>query len=499
MQVRHLHGGAVATKKSLSSTAMGAAAEGTRSMTIPKHRYTLRSALFFALAAIVALAVMRWIPAFQSPDEMAHLHRADMIAHGQLLLQKDSPDARGNTGGHADLHLIRFGVWMAKITGLFNKSDLSANALMEQASRHGWAHTEHFVDAMGSAYNVPLIYLPHAIGLGVSRQVDLSLRASYELTRTIVTLTTLALMAWAWTLLPPNLLTRALVVLPMSVFQILSPTVDGLCMALALLLLALSVVQYQGGPGHARAHPWHTLALYLCTFLLATSRANLLPLLALPLLLLWRDYSRPRLLAFIALCMACAGWTLFVLLTTVETRIERSLSTLQIIEGYARHPLEFFTVVANTLRDEERGYFIAYSFIGILGWLDTLIPAPAMKALWCILLATLAWTALQARHDRRDAPLRIVLLACAVVSALLVFFALAVTWNGYPVPVLGGVQGRYFMISALLVAVAVGPLPPRGRSVLHRRVELAASAAIAAYCLYVLVSTLSARYQMQVF
>ncbi len=444
----------------------------------------------------MALVLMRWMPAFQSPDELAHIHRADMIAHGQLLLQKDEPGARGNTGGHADLHLIRFGLWMARITGLNNQSGLSANTLMEHASRHGWAHTEHFIDAMGSAYNVPLIYLPHAIGLGVSRHLDLSLRASYGLTRALVTLTTLALMAWAWTLLPPNLLTLALVVLPMSVFQILSPTVDGLCMALALLLLALVVAQYQGGPGHARAHPWHTLVLYLCTFLLATSRANLLPLLALPLLLLWRDYSRPRLLAFLALCLACAGWTLFVLLTTVETRIERSLTTLQIIGAYARHPLEFFTVVANTLLDREKGYFIAYSFVGILGWLDTLIPAPAMKALWGMLLAALACAALQARHDRRDAPIRLVLLACAAVSALLVFFALAVTWNGYPVPVIGGVQGRYFLIPALLLAVAVGPLHAGERPVLHRRLELAASVAMVAYGLYVLVGTLSERYQM---
>ncbi len=455
--------------------------------------------LFF-LAFALSLAMARMIPAFQSPDETTHLHRADMIASGQILLQKPTPDAKGHTGGYADLHLIRFSTWMATITGN-RKTDISPTWLMDEASRHGWAHDRHFVNAVGTAYYLPLIYLPHAVGLAISRHLDWSMRASYDFTRGVVTLTVLALLAWAWHLLAPNLLVRALVLMPMSAFQILSPTIDGLCIAMTLVLAGLAIAQYQAQcKGHTTpACRWRFAAVVGFTFMLVTSRTNLLPLLALPLLLLCQRFSGARLAAFMLLCAASVGWTLFVLLTTADARIERSHTTLQMVQIYLEDPLYFLGLVGSTLAHPDKGPFLAYSFVGILGWLDTFIPKPAMRGIWAVLAAlALLATAYARREERQYTLLRAVLTACAVTSTLLAFFAIAVTWNDYPVAVIAGVQGRYFIMPALLLALALGPLEKK-RTPAQQAIEFGVTGAMTGYFSLVLAVTLYGRYQLAAF
>lgn len=454
----------------------------------------------FCLALLIALGMGRLIPAFQSPDEIIHLYRADMIAHGQLLLKKPAPDAKGHAGGYTDLHLIRFAQGMQRIAGP-NKENLSPTWLMDQASRHGWAHDPHFVDAVGTAYYLPLIYLPHAVGLAVSRHLDWSMRASYDFTRAVVTLTVLALLAWAWHLLPPNLLLRALVLMPMSAFQILSPTIDGLCIAMALVLGGLAIAEYRHLGQHRDAplpSRWRFAAIVAFTFVLVTSRTNLLPLLAIALLLCQRG-SWPRLAAFVLLCAASLGWTLFVLLTTTETRIARSHSTLQMVQIYLQDPLYFLGLVGSTLAHPDKGPLLAQSFVGILGWLDTFIPKAAMRGIWAVLVAlALLATVYARREERQYTPLRAVLTACAVSSTLLAFFAIAVTWNDYPVQVISGVQGRYFIIPALLLALAIGPLE-HGRTPAQQATEFGVTGALAGYFLLVLGVTLYGRYQLAAF
>lgn len=452
------------------------------------------------LAFLLACAMARLIPAFQSPDEVVHLFRADMIGNGQLMLEKPAPQAPGYSGGYADQHLVYFAKWMARIAGA-NKEGLSPAWLMEQASQHGWANGREFVDVAGTAYYIPLIYLPHAIGLAVSRHMDWSMRASYDFTRAMVTFTVLALLAWAWHLLPPNLLVRALVLMPMSVFQILSPTIDGLCVAITLVLGGLAIAEYQAQDRGGAAPPnrWRFSLIVLLTFVLVTSRTNLLPLLAIPLLLLCQRFSWPRLAGFVLLCAVSLGWTLFVLLTTVDGRLVRSHSTLQLVRIYLEDPLYFLGLVGSTLAHPDKGPFLAYSFIGILGWLDTFIPKPAMRGIWAVLaMLALLVTVYAQREERQYTLLRAVLAGCAIISTLLAFFAIAVTWNDHPVPVISGVQGRYFIMPALLFALAIGPLEHQ-RTPMQQATEFGVTGAVAAYFLLVLGVTLYGRYQLPAF
>lgn len=458
-----------------------------------RRRNRLAPLGWFALALLIAWGLMRLVPALQSPDENSHLLRADMLAHGQLTLRKDEPDEVGNQGGYVDRHFMEFVQNMSAISGHDRDPDASARQLMGQASQARWAHQDMFVNAAGTGYYSPFIYLPHALGLRLARTLDLPMRASYELTRALVTLTTLGLIAWAWRILSPNTLARALLLMPMAIFQILSPTIDGLSIALALLLASLFAAQCLSP--RDRTDLVQECALYACTFLLVTSRTNLAPLLLLPLWLLARNFSGTRLLAWLALCIASAGWTLYGLATTADTRLVRAHSTLEIIVLYARDPLGFARLVAHTVTDPNTGYFYAYSFVGMLGWLDASIPRDAMETAWGCLALALVATVWSTTYARRDIAARSVLLFAALSSMVLIFFALAISWNDYPVQIISGVQGRYFIVPVLLMAVAVGPLSEKAAPV-HRAIGTVLTAVFAFGSLYILATTLHERYAM---
>ena len=75
-----------------------------------------------------------------------------------------------------------------------------------------------------------------------------------------------------------------------------------------------------------------------------------------------------------------------------------------------------------------------------------------------LLLCMVMGTSLPA--NKRDAVFRLSLLAIAALSFLLIFFALLVTWTPHPAHVITGVQGRYFLVPALLLGYVLGGSTP---------------------------------------
>lgn len=447
---------------------------------------------WLALGFAIACGMMQLIPAFQSPDEIVHLLRADMVAHGQPLLKGLEPDVRGKTGGWVDIHFFQFSQWMQKIVGPHRDRNLSPAWLTSEATRFDWMDDEVFVDASATGYYAPFIYLPHALGLKLSRELDLSLGHSYQFTRMLVTLLVLGVVFWAWQTGPPSVLLQALLLMPMALFQIISPTIDGLCFALALLVLSLFLLQWQEG----KATRWQAFAFYASIFLLVTSRTNLIPIVLLPLVLLLRHWSWQRLAATATLLAASTGWTLYGLIHTQDHRVVRALSTGQIIGTYLRDPLDFLRLVGRTIADPFQGHLIASSFVGNLGWADAPIADLALVTIGCGLLLAAGLTVAATSYQKADLGIRATLLVAAVGSALLAFFALAVTWNDYPARVIEGLQGRYFIIPAMLLAAALGPVrlaPVRTPRPASHRVFILL---YAMFCLGAMATTLQGRYGM---
>lgn len=451
--------------------------------------------IFFYISILVAMAITRLIPPLQSPDENVHLLRADMISHGQWLL-KPGTENKGREGGLVDSNLIVFINSMLGISGNSGNSVSKENspALVKDLGQKRWAHQQTFANAAGTGYYLPIIYAPHALGLFISRKLDLSLRTSYEITRALVVATSLTIMGWAFFIYTPNILSIMLLTTPMALFQLNSPTIDGLCTAMAVLAIGLWL--QVSSSDRYRSHgeiSWKEISLYGLIFLLCAARTNLLPSLLIPLALVASQPTRQRIATVLFMYLLTAAWIAFGISTTHDSRVVRDHTTVSILTNYLSNPGEFFDLLNRTISDFEIRRFYRHSFLGILGWLDTPISRQAVRIFSAAIVIT-ALVLIAVTPWRHEWPKRAIFLLIGIVSTLLIFFALAISWNNYPSEKIWGVQGRYFLIPMLFIAASIGRVEARGR--MSRPVEKVALAAFLMYSLYVLATTLAAQYRM---
>ena len=437
------------------------------------------------LVWLVAFGLSQLVPPMQSPDENSHIARADTLTRGQWLLGLQAGSL--GTGSTVDEGLLTFiDIHMRQAAHPGRRLDPAERA---QADAARWTGRERYAAIPGTGYYLPFVYAPQALGLGLGRALDLDIATSYQLARAATLLACVALLAAAVRVLPPNPFVVAVLLLPMSLFQLLSPTLDGVTACLALLLLALFLAGWdRGRPFGAAASA--TLAAGL--LLLAGSRIHLLPLLALPLWLAWRRRSRRDLVLGLLAAAASLAWVMIALRRTVDLRIPRQHSTAELVTHYVTQPLEFFRVVGATLAHDETRDFYLTSFVGNLGWLDTPLAPGLYPWLWTG-LGLAALLSLRWRPGSGDLGARLWLLASALACAALTFFALLVAWTPHPAVLVGGIQGRYFIVPALVAGHALSGLAaaaawrPRGL----------AGPAVAAFALlsgHALVTTLLARY-----
>jgi uncharacterized membrane protein len=438
-------------------------------------------AWLLVLATAIGLSTL--IPPIQSPDEHSHIRRAYLLSKGEITLV--APPGT-SSGGSVDAALLSF-IDTYLLTIAISAQTPPSEAQRAEAESLRWGGPERFVPVPGTGYYMPLVYAPHAAALLAGRVLGLTIADSYRLVRLASLMSCLGLLAAAWRVVRPPPLAIALLLLPMTLFQLMAPTLDGVTTCLAVLALSVfsdGVLQEKVWPGE---RSW---LLAASVALLATSRIQLLPLLGLPFFIAWTRRSRRDAFLGSAAVLASMAWVAYALANTVDLRVQRGDSTGQLLAQYAADPVAFLRVVAASLADSELATLYTHSFIGVLGWLDTWLPLPAYPALWTG-LGLCAVASVLGTNLRQAGLARTFLALAALACALLVFLALLVTWTPHPAATVAGVQGRYFVVPAIMLAYAIGATAPPRRL---PRPTLALLAAVAAVSLYALVATLLARY-----
>lgn len=458
------------------------------------------------LLMVIIATMSALIPPMQSPDETSHIGRAFSLSRGEWLLQpipmqfedeKFGPESRatierarqlgGRMGAMVDQGLLEFADLHLQL--VLHPEHRFTSEEQGQIADLKWTGQSRYFFMPGAGYYFPAIYLPQAFGLGVGQLLDLKVMHSYYLARATTWVICGALLFSAFRLLTPGPLAMALLLLPMSLFQLASPTIDGLSLSLSLLAISRFVHAVQPGNQHTAAAAWR-LAFGL--FVLVSCRTQLLPMLLMPFYLAWQRRSRPDLIAGSLMAVATVCWIGFALHTTSDPRVIRTDSTGGLLVHYASHPLAFVQIVRASLADHDMFTFYQQSFIGILGWLGTKLSLHFYPLLWgglagCSLIGLLN-AAPQANADSR-----LFLVFLGLASALLVFLALLLTWTPHPATVIQGVQGRYFTVPALLLATAVGRFSLHARR-LGRWFEGFAIGGFALISLTALTTTLLHRY-----
>jgi len=193
-----------------------------------------RTHIFFVLLLFATCNFLSsLIPPFQSPDEFEHITRAYLFGKGVIVL--DTPKNE-TSGGMIDSGLARY---MDAFSALpFHPERKISVAELDAAKKIKWSGTKEFKRAPGMAFYFPAIYSVHALALGIGEHLDLSVDGSYKLTRLMILLAVCCLLYGSFRLYPPSYLVLALLLIPMSLFQFSSASLDGIATALSIFIVS---------------------------------------------------------------------------------------------------------------------------------------------------------------------------------------------------------------------------------------------------------------------
>lgn len=425
------------------------------------------------------------IPPFRSPDEANHIKRAYLLGKGVIVLAQQEGRS---SGGYIDSSLARF----MRQSSTRVQEKLSAEELDARSVIH-WSGNLVFSSLPGMGYYFPIIYFPQALALMVGERLNLSINHSYRLARAFALGAIALLLYAAFRVYPPNPLVLALLAMPMTLFQMSAASLDGIATALAIFSIAafLRITE-----DRQQCSPWIQYALPLAVALLVSSRVHALPMLVLMPTAFFYTKNKRVMLASAALGLGVFLWLLIATKTVVDLRVPshlRAESTANIIAFYLLNPGEFFRLVWETC-DHDQLAFFWMSFVGVLDYLHTYLIGwrytQFAGALCLITLLTLSFA-----NIKSEWPHRLLLLSVSVISVLFIFFALLVTWSPHPTQRIMGIQGRYFLIPAIIFAYALAGNAGWAGGV-RRSVATAASLLFFIFSLLTTADTLVDRYYL---
>ena len=410
---------------------------------------------------VSGLLIGRTTPPLLSPDEHAHLVRAYTLISGEWEMH--TPAGR-STAAWVDPALAEFiNVHRKRNRVAVGRSPgpPPTGADLAEAGKATLPGPSQPISlsAPGAALYPPIAYLPQGLAIGIARALYLPVSSAYHLTRLVTLITSAAVLFAAFLLVTPSPLQLALLALPMSLFQMASAALDGFSTSMAVLAISL----YQALPEtQPRKQPLLHLSLVCSILVVVPARLHLWPLLILLFLSARKIKSAWAWFAGLACLSTVLIWVVQVSRSTVDLRrAQLSTDTVQTAIESLSHPGELIALLVRTLTNQELQGFYARSFIGVLGWLHLPLEPPEAYQMLALMLAictvlTVSWT----RHQRWRMLLeqtRWLLVGMAMLSALSVFLLLLVAWTPDPThaQLIEGVQGRYFLVPTLMVAMAV--------------------------------------------
>jgi uncharacterized membrane protein len=390
---------------------------------------------------------------FMVPDEFAHFYRAYQISETHWLSEMSSTYAVGGELPASFIRLDERFQWMI----LKPSSRVQASELMRLLRTPLHPEEKAFFSFKNTALYSPVGYLPQALGMLAGRLFGASALGIFYLGRVFNLLVWLGL-TWAairsMPVLKWALLTLAL--MPMTVSQAASLSVDGILNGLCFLFIARIA---RAAWDEATCIDWREIGLWVIMLTLITQCKSAYLVLGVLVLMVpphkFGSWQRQMLklglvvgiatLSYIGWVQALAGQGITMAMTE---EFDPGLQTQMI----RTDPAAFGYLLLETF--QRMALPLVVSAIGYFGWLNQPQP-PAVYPLY------IAFAFFLTLFDHHYPAVRVTawqrLVSAGVVAAGMVAVAMAIYVIGNPVNYgkIEGIQGRYFIPMGILLSIII--------------------------------------------
>lgn len=402
-------------------------------------------------AALLSLGMTVILPPMQAPDENVHIWRAASFADGQFL---PIPNTRERPAtDQIDTSLYNYtNEWLELVV---DDAPNLATRLSTSTRHMPWSGQRMGVFSPAAPY-FPALYAPAAVALDASRELLQPVGNSIAWARIAMWATAMMLLyAALMGIRAGTHMMVAATLLPVTLQQMSSVNLDAITIPLAFLVTAgFTNGAFGVSPDGTRSNTALLVRVAAWVLLCLLCLAKIVFLVFLLPIGWWmlRGHWRMFLLPVTSTIIACILWQTYLAHSYVDTRIELAAGPIHRMLEALSSPIGMFTLFWRTI--DTLGEFYIDTMVGVLGWLDTPLPAGTMAVstltlMMAVVADALAYNPLQ---KTTRAILSLSALACAVGTILLMW----AVWTPPGVLLIAGVQGRYFTPVLPALAIALG-------------------------------------------
>ena len=402
--------------------------------------------IFLYVAVTCAVCVLCLNPPMMVPDEYAHFYRAYSVADGNIWAEAA---ANGVMGNYLPSNITPDpGVWGQQTVEL---------ATFRRLFFSVFSQNEEWLSQNNTLVYFPLVYLPQALGVFLSKSIRMSIYWVLFFGRLFSFFAYFGMCYLAVKIIKerykPIMLFAAL--FPMAFYEGCSFATDSMVIGSCYLMTA-SALRSDIYSGSKKAD----FLMYFAGFCAAMGKFTYWPLIFLPWINpMHRQNGKRRLVVFnasVTLCMI--AWNLFVLLNVKGVSSDPAVVPAEQLKYILSH---IFSYAAMLLGDMIKKIPTLYAQMFDIGWFDHIMYGLLFVSPVIVLFFCFVKTEDDPLFETKKTGKLLYILLTVLAVFVLIETALYLTWTPVGAGGVAGVQGRYFIEILPLVMIFIKELLPR--------------------------------------
>lgn len=399
--------------------------------------------IFLYIVIVCAVCIICLNPPMMAPDEVNHFYRAYSLSEGKIWAE----NVNGVWGNYLPDNINpEVGVWGQTTVN----TDIFRRLFFDVMHAN-----ETFVYEGNTLVYFPTSYLPQAIGIFVSRIINMSVYWIIFFGRlaNCICYTTLCYYAIKFIADRYKCIMSLMALLPIALYEGCSLSTDSVIISASFLFISLALRDDM-----YKNRKKLDVIMYILGFVVVLGKFTYLSIMFLPWLGNLHDKKKIKanIIYDISLIVSIIIWNLFIMLTIQNIGLyDTNISPIDQVIFILTNLFKFMATVATTTLKKLPIYFVQ---LFCLGWLDHIMYALVFIYPFVILFICFAKTDEQSMFTVNRKGRLFYIFMIILSSVVLIHTALYITWTPVGLNEIWGVQGRYLVPVMPLLMILIKEL-----------------------------------------